>query len=164
MLTWDAAQVVQYRIVRQGPGPGAPIDIATADASPFVDESSQWDTRYSYTVVAQKGSAESLPSKPVAITHANTFPPATPESLAALSGPESIELSWSRNVEPDLKGYFVYRSVIGGAFERVGDLTNVPTYSDRQAEHGKTYRYSVTAVSQNGYESEKSPAREVVFN
>lgn len=163
MLTWTSSPDVQYRILRQAPGQTAPVEIGTADASPYLDDTSQWDTRYTYTAVAQQKTAESLPSQPVSITHANTFPPAPPESLAALGGPESIELSWSRNVEPDLKGYYVYRSVDGGPLERLGDLTNVPTYSDHKVEHGKTYRYAVTALSQNGYESEKSPTREVVF-
>ena len=165
MLTWKAPATtdVTYQILRQGPGQTSPIEIGTADASPYVDESSQWDTRYTYMLVARKDAAESLPSEPVSITHANTFAPAAPASLAALGGPESIELSWSRNVEPNLKGYYVYRSVNNGSFEHLGDLINVPTYSDHKVEHGKTYRYAVTAVSQNGIESEKSPAREVVF-
>lgn len=164
MLTWEGtAPNVQYQILRQGPGQTAPVQIGTAQASPYVDETSQWDTPYTYTVIGQGGAAESLPSEPVSITHRNTFPPAAPESLAALGGPESIELSWSRSSEADLKGYRVYRSIDGGPFERLGDLTNLPTYSDGKVEHGKTYRYSVTAVNQNGYESEKSAIREVVF-
>ncbi len=165
MLTWEekATAKVQYQILRQGPGQTAPLQIGTADASPYLDDTSQWDTPYTYTVITQEGAAESLPSEPVSITHRNTFPPAPPESLAALGGPESIELSWSRNTEPDLKGYGVYRSVDGGPFERLGDFTSLPTYTDRKVEHGKTYRYAVTAVNQNGYEGEKSAAREVVF-
>jgi hypothetical protein len=164
MLTWESTPNVQYRILRQAPGQNAPIEIGTAAASPYVDETSQWDTRYTYTAVGVEGAAESLPSEPVSITHANTFPPSAPESLAALAGPESIEVSWSRNVETDLKGYYVYRSANGAPFERIGDLVTLPTYSDRKVEHGKSYRYTVTAVNQNGIESEKSPAREVVFN
>jgi fibronectin type 3 domain-containing protein len=163
MLTWDAASNVKYHIFRQDPNQKAPVEIGIADASPYVDETSQWDTRYIYTVAAQQDAAESLPSPPVTIIHADTFPPAAPESLAALGGPESIELSWSRNVEPDLKGYYVYRSVNGGPFERLSELVTLPTYSDRKVEHGKTYRYAVTALSQHAVESDKSPAREVVF-
>jgi hypothetical protein len=163
MLTWKATPDVQYRILRQGPGQNAPIEIGTADASPYVDDSAQWDTPYTYTLVGRQKAAESLRAEPVVISHSNTFPPSAPESLAALGGPESIELSWSRNVEPDLKGYYVYRSVDGGAFERLGELTNLPIYSDHRVEHGKTYRYAVTAVNQGGNESDKSPAREVVY-
>jgi fibronectin type 3 domain-containing protein len=163
MLTWTSAPDAKYRILRQAPGQTAPVEIGAADAPPYLDDTAQWDTRYTYTAIAQREKAESLPSEPVSIIHANTFPPSPPQSLAALGGPESIELSWSRNAEPDLKGYYVYRSVDGGPFERLGDLTNVPTYSDHKVEHGKTYRYAVSAVSQNSYESEKSPVREVVF-
>ena len=164
MLTWEGKSPdAHYEILRQGPGQTAPVQVGTADASPYLDDTSQWDTAYTYTVIAQQGGAESLPSEPVSITHSNTFPPSPPESLAALGGPESIELSWSRSAETDLKRYAVYRSVNGGPFERLGDLTTLPTYSDHKVEHGKTYRYAVTALNQNGYESEKSSVREVVF-
>lgn len=163
MLTWEAAEGAHYQILRQGPGQNAALEIGTADASPYLDETAQWDTRYSYTVIAQHGAAESLPSVPVAIIHRNTFPPAAPTGLAALAGPDSIELSWSRDTEPDLKGYYIYRSLAEAPWERIGDLTTVPNYSDSKVEHGKIYRYAVTAVNHNGYESEKSPIREVAF-
>ena len=164
MLTWQAGRPqAHYQVLRQSPTDKQPIQIGTADASPYVDTKSQWDTRYTYVVVAKQGSAESLPSKPVSILSANIFPPSVPVSLTALAGPESVELSWSRVPESDLKGYYVYRSVDGGPFTRRDDLTNLPTYSDRKVEHGKTYHYAVSAVNQNGFESEKSPVTELTF-
>ncbi len=41
----------------------------------------------------------------------------------------------------------------GGAFEKVADVSQIPSWSDRGVEPGKTYRYTVTAVDQAGNES-----------
>lgn len=164
MLTWPAeGSQFHYEIFRQGPNEKMPQQIGTADVPLYVDNTSQWDTPYTYTVVAQKDSAESLPSEPVHVIHADTFPPDIPASITALAGPDSIEISWSRSPDTDLKGYYIYRSVNGAPFERQGDLTNLPTFSDHNVQHGKTYRYAVSAVDQKGNESDKSNAAEVTF-
>ena len=66
-----------------------------------------------------------------------------------------------RNAEPDLKGYYLYRSVEGGPFQRVGELLETPAASDRGIERGRRYRYAVSAVDQKGNESARSAAVEV---
>jgi len=163
-LTWAEERLnLNYEIFRRGPNEKAPSQIGTAEKSEYVDTTSQWDTPYSYTVVAQQGSAESLPSKPVSVNHADTFAPAVPGNVAALATPASIEVSWQRDTEADLKGYYVYRSVNGAPFVRLGDPITLPNYSDHSVEHGKTYRYAVSAMDQKGNESEKSTPVEVVF-
>jgi fibronectin type 3 domain-containing protein len=149
--------------LRKGPNDKSPVQIGTAEKPEYVDTTSQWDTPYTYTVVAQQGSAESLPSTPVAVIYADKFPPSIPATVTALAAPDSIEVSWSRSPESDLKGYYVYRSVDGGPFVRQGDLINLPVYSDHKVEHGKTYRYAISATDQKNNESEKSAAAEVVF-
>lgn len=164
-LTWpEEGAGLHYQIFRQAPNDHAPAQIGTADKPEYVDATSQWDTPYIYTVVAQQGSAESLASEPVRVIHADTFPPSVPAGITALATPESIDVSWQRSPEPDLRGYYVYRSVDGGPFVRQGDLLDLPAYSDHNVEHGKTYRYAVSSVDQKGNESEKSaPPAEVVF-
>lgn len=164
MLTWPAeGSGVRYAILRQGPNEHAPVQIGTANTPLYLDNTSHWDTPYTYSVVAQKDSAESLPSKPLLVIHADTFPPEIPASITALAAPESVEVSWSRSPDADLKGYYIYRSTEGGPFERQGDLITVPTFSDRTVQHGKTYRYAVSAVDQKGNESGKSAPAEVTF-
>jgi fibronectin type 3 domain-containing protein len=39
----------------------------------------------------------------------------------------------------------------------------LPTYSDRNVQHGKTYRYAVSAVDQKNNESAKSMVAEVAY-
>jgi fibronectin type 3 domain-containing protein len=69
----------------------------------------------------------------------------------------SVELTWERNTEADLAGYRVYRATGDGAFEKLDDV-QVPAYSDRKVEAGKTYRYALSAVDQAGNESARSAA------
>jgi fibronectin type 3 domain-containing protein len=90
------------------------------------------------------------------ITPTDVFPPAVPVGLSAVPAASSIELAWERNTESDFAGYNVYRSLEAGPFEKVGALINAPTYSDRQVESGKRYRYAISSVDQIGNESERS--------
>ncbi len=164
MLTWASERPgLQYDIFRKTPTDKTAVQIGTADASPYVDTTSQWDMPYVYSVVAREGSAASLPSEPVHIESADIFPPAVPASITALAGPESIEVSWSRSPDADLKGYYLYRSVDGGAFAKQGDLLLLPAFSDHNVQHGHKYRYAVSAVDQKGNESAKSATAEVKF-
>ena len=157
LLTWQAeSSGLEYRIYRKSAADSAPTQLDVSQTPDYLDKTSQYETPYEYTVVAQKGLAESLPSKSVPITTIDIFPPSVPASITALAGPNSIEVSWQRSPEPDLKGYFVYRSVDNGPFEKVGDPQNVPSFSDRNVAHGKTYRYEVSAVDQKNNPSEKS--------
>lgn len=167
LLTWPGEGAgVQYLIFRRGSNDEAPVQIGTSDEPLYVDSSSQWDTPYTYTVVAQteKGFVQSEPSKQLSANHPDTFPPEVPASVTALAGPESIEVSWSRSPDADLKGYYVYRSIDGGDFVREGDLLNIPNFSDRHVAHGKSYRYSISATDQKGNESAKSaPTAPIAF-
>jgi fibronectin type 3 domain-containing protein len=164
LLHWAAeGSGAHYDVYRQGPGEQQPALLGTSDHPDYLDKNAQYDTPYSYTVIAKKGSAESLGSKPAPITMADTFAPSVPASISALAGPDSIELSWQRSPESDLKGYYVYRSVNNGPFERQGEILSVPAFSDRNVQHGKTYRYEVSAVDQKNNESGKSAAAQVAF-
>ncbi len=164
LLTWTPpAPGLEYQIFRQDASDKMPVLIGTTDTSPFVDQTSHWDTPYVYTVVAQKGSAESLASKPVRIESADIFPPEIPASITAVAGPDSVEVSWSRSPDADTKGYYVYRQTGAGPFERQNGLLTLPTFSDHNVQHGHTYRYAVSAVDQKGNESNKLKPAEIAF-
>jgi fibronectin type 3 domain-containing protein len=163
-LTWpEERPALHFQVSRQGPTDKAPVQIGVAEKPDYVDTTAQWDTRYVYTVIAQQGSAVSLASQPVVVDHPDTFAPTVPSEITALATPDSIELSWPRSPESDLKGYYLYRAAAGGKLERLGDLLTLPTYSDRKVEHGKKYVYAVSAVDQKGNESEKSKETGVTF-
>lgn len=164
-LTWDAKRPgLHYQVLRTSPTDKTPLTLGTAERSEFVDTTSQWDTHYKYTVVAQQGtSAESLPSTPMSAFSEDKFAPSVPADITALAGPDSIELSWTRSPESDLKGYRIYRSVDNSPLKPIGDLSVLPAFSDKTIQHGKIYRYAVTAIDNKDNESEKSRAVDVVF-
>lgn len=159
MLSWPEDQPgVHYDVYRKGPNDKAPVKVGTAEHNDYLDTASVYETPYQYTVIAAKGSAESVPSTPAEITAHDTYAPSVPGSIAAIAAANSIEITWERSPESDLKGYYVYRSIDGGPFERIGDLVDVPSYSDHAIQAGKTYRYRVSAVDILNHESDKSPA------
>jgi hypothetical protein len=166
-ITWPGSPAgLQHRILRQGPNDKAPVEIGSTDKAVYVDRTSQYNTAYTYQAVAVKGTAESLVSQPVTVSAAENvdrFPPRVPVGVTALATSASIEVSWERDTDPDLKGYYVYRSVNGGVYERQGGLVTLPTYSDTHVEHGKLYRYDVSAVDQKGNESNRSAGAQVSF-
>ena len=98
----------------------------------------------------RNSAVESSVSPPVTITPIDKFPPEPPKGLAALAGSSSIELNWEQNSESDLRGYFVYRATGDGSFERMGEVLEVPTYSDRAVQSGARYRYAVSAIDRSG--------------
>ncbi len=164
LLTWSSeGSELDYRVFRKSAADAVPAEIGTSKVLEFLDTTSQYDTPYQYTVIAARGLSESVRSESVSITPTDIFPPSVPSSITALAGPNSIEVSWQRSPEPDLKGYHVYRSVDGGPFQAVGGLLTVPAYSDRNVEHGKTYRYEVNAVDQKNNASERSIAAQVSY-
>jgi hypothetical protein len=164
LLRWSTVGPgAEYRVYRKGGTDIAPLLLGTTGKPEYLDTTSQFETPYAYTIVSVHGAAESLASRPVSITTRDVFGPAAPTGVAALAGPNSIEVSWQRSPEPDLRGYFVFRSTNGGPFERVGALLTIPAFSDPHVEHGKNYRYKIGAVDQKDNPSEQSAAVEVNY-
>jgi len=163
-LTWHEQRPgLQYEILRQTRGEAHPESVGIADKPEFVDSTSQWDVPYTYFVIAKKDAAESLRSQGASVNHRDTFAPTVPQGVTVLAGPDSVELTWTRSPEADLKAYKIYRAVGNSALEPLGDPVNLPTFSDRKVEHGKTYRYAISAIDNKNNESERSTVVEVSF-
>jgi hypothetical protein len=148
-----------FRIYRKT-GDGEFLQIADAEKSPWTDNTSQFGQPYEYklqTVVKLPDNHEATSqfSPPVTITPVDVFPPATPSGLRVTATPNSFELSWNGNAEPDLASYRVYRSVNGGPFEKVAEV-QLPAFSDKEVQHGKDYSYEVSAVDRLANESPRS--------
>lgn len=165
-LSWQAAGMAFRIFRRSGTEPFA--QVAETPQSPWTDTSTEFGKTYIYQVqtfakLGDNHEAESELSQQVSITPQDVFPPAVPAGLRATPTPNSVELTWDANTEPDLAGYRIYRAVDGGPFEKIADLSTLPTYSDRAVEHGKAYRYAVSAIDQAGNESMRSPVAEAVL-
>ena len=157
----------KVRILRSGPTDQQPVEAGIADSPEFVDRGAEYGTPYAYTAIAvddsNKANATSKSSEAVPFTSVDKFAPSVPGHVTALAGPGSIELSWDRSPEADTRGYYVFRSVDGGPFERVGDLATLPAFSDKSIQRGKKYSYQVSAVDVRNNESARSSAVEVTF-
>lgn len=84
--------------------------------------------------------------------------PAIPTALTATANETSVLLDWDDNTEPDLRGYYVYRSTTSGS----GYTKNTPSpisnsvYTDNSVVYGTPYYYVITSVSTLYRESEYS--------
>ncbi len=96
--------------------------------------------------------------------------------LAAASDPKGIRLTWSRPEKysggkslKDLAGFRLLRAEGGGALQELAELpvndqerfqkVRRFAYEDTTAQMGKSYRYTMIAVTADGYES--NPSNEV---
>lgn len=88
----------------------------------------------------------------------DTTPPAAPTGLAATAGDLQVILDWNDNVESDLAGYNVYRSMTqGGPYTKInGSPVASSNHMDTAVQGGTTYYYVVTAVDQAQNESGQS--------
>jgi hypothetical protein len=164
-LSWSGAGPA-YRVFRRADGEEGFRAMGDTAAREFVDRGTEYGKTYRYAVqtIAKTGTGEveSELSPPRPITPADLFPPAIPTGLQAVPTPNTIELAWERDTEPDLAGYRIYRAAAGGEFEKIGETGETTSYSDRQVESGKQYRYAVSAFDKSGNESKRSEPIELM--
>jgi len=162
-LTWTGVALPgapRYRIFR-AEADGQPQPLADSDGPHYLDETTIYGTRYRYLVQAIASDKQwSVVSAPAEITPEDKFPPAVPEGLSAVPTPQTIELAWTRNTEPDFRGYNIFRSVDNTPFEKIAAMIGDPTFSDSKIEPGKKYRYTLSAVDLTGNESDRSAPAE----
>lgn len=91
---------------------------------------------------------ESESTPPACVTPADTFPPAAPKQLAAVSDDKGVNLIWEANTEPDLGGYIVLRGE--GSGDTMTPLTpeaiHETSYRDSMVQPGHSYVYAVVAI------------------
>ena len=154
-LTWTGTGP-RYRIFRAD-GDGQPQLLADSDGPRYLDDSTIYGNRYRYLVQAIASDKQwSVVSAPMDITPVDIFPPAVPEGVSAVPTPQTIELAWTRNTEPDFRGYNIFRSVDNTPFERIAAMIGDPSFSDSKIAPGKKYHYRVSAVDLTGNESAQS--------
>jgi hypothetical protein len=163
-VTWKSS-AGRYKIFRRvEDNPNSSL-MATVEKNEWIDAATEYGKHYEYKVQAlQKvgtGDVESDLSDAAAVIPLDKFPPAVPKGLNAIVATQGFELVWERNTEPDLAGYRLYRSVGGAAFEKIADIPDTPSYSDRGVESGKMYRYKVSSVDRSQNESAQSEPVEI---
>ena len=133
--------------------PAQPLNAAPLTMLSFTDSTPfEFGQERCYIVRSVRGSAGnaviSAPSPRGCITPVDTYPPAAPTGLYALSAEGVINLAWEPNGEADLAGYLVLRGRAGDA--TLQPLTTAPLtetrYADRDVTAGVRYVYAVQAV------------------
>ena len=141
----------------------APIKLTAKplDALTYADARIVWGEKRCYTVVAAEkvegATIESEPAPAACKTPVDTFPPAAPKGLQAISGEGAINLIWEPNAEKDLAGYIVLRGVEPA--ETLTPITSEPiveaSFKDT-VQPGIVYVYAVRAVDRAGNASPPS--------
>jgi hypothetical protein len=163
-VTWHGPPA-HYRIFRRVEQEESATQMATVDGSEWLDKTTEYGKQYRYVIQAvQKtggGDAESDLSEEKSVTPEDKFAPAVPTGLNAVATAENIELVWDRNTEPDLAGYRLYRASGDDKLEKIADIADTTSYTDRKLEPGKRYRYAVSSIDRLANESEQSKPVEV---
>jgi hypothetical protein len=167
--------------------------VETGSASRALDSEIHFGESYEYRaqrVVRVDENGQTLEissplSAPIRIDAEDIFPPTIPQGLAAVAtagengNPPAVDLSWLPDADAGLAGYIVYRRELGtpldssssagtenpAAWQRISPAQPVigPGFHDSNVQTGHSYMYAVSAIGQNGHESERSvPADETV--
>lgn len=139
----------------------------STDPGGTIDTTAQRGETYRYTAQRVRDvnfgghslELRSASSPLITVVMHDIFPPKAPTGLVAAPSADSIDLSWEPNTEPDFAGYIVYRQQTNST-EAPTRLTPTPipapAFSDRTAQPGQSYTYTVTAIDTAGNESPAS--------
>jgi len=155
-LTWssaDPADGSRFNVYRQDAGgsfPAEPLPPALQTGTTYLDATAVIGKAYRYVIRSAQvgGRCESADSPALTATRVDHFPPAAPEGLAAVAESGAIRLFWRPNREPDLHGYRVYRSELGGEEWKLltPEEITATSFTDRDVSPGVVYSYAVTAL------------------
>lgn len=138
----------------------SPLNPQPITATQYQDRNFKFGEKYTYVVrsvsLGTEGKpVESLNSNSIEMSPVDTYPPAAPErpSIGATAG--KLSIFWVANSEPDLAGYYLYRSTDPNlAKDKWTKLTpnlyTKTTFTDENVESQKTYYYYVVAVDKAG--------------
>lgn len=136
----------------------AEVSNCTRGACSYTDVNISPGVTYEYYVAAVgRGGRESSSDHAVQVAVPHPTPPDPPASLEVVALDGANYLRWSANARnaADFSFYRVYL-VESGKDYLLGE-TDSEGFLDTRVENGKTYRYSVTAVDDQGHESLGSP-------
>ena len=172
------SKVSRFQIVDMGDGESLLLNWAANSESDVVgykiylgEISGQYDTTYTTTdtsLIIQELNEEAIYYLGISAYDLDSFEsmiieksgiprmiPLAPLSVHAEPVWHAIEISWSPNLEYDIAGYNLYRSINRtGPFERINSSTLQDTsYVDDTTENEHFYYYVITAVDQSQFES-----------
>lgn len=137
-------------------------DAVPATDTMYEDRKAMPNMQYFYRMVSIDRAGNSSEQSAHAIGYYRNFrPPLPPQYVAATGNQQGVRIEWEPNDEPDLQGYFVYRSEsLNGELTQVSQLlskdTNFYQNSDSHLSSRATYWYLVQAINYSGFVSRYS--------
>lgn len=132
--------------------------LSPGECSWLVDGLTEGETYY-FSVFAT--ATDGYPSPYATMTPAVSLTvPRMPTAFLAASDTSAIELDWNDNTEADVAYYNIYRRMSPGNNYRLYQSgLSQSEFVDNDVLGGLTYYYRVSAIDQDGYESDMSPER-----
>ena len=140
-----------------------PLNPEPISGTQYQDRTFKFGDKYVYVVrsvsLGTEGKpVESLDSNRLPLAPVDIYPPAAPENLSIGASPGKLAIFWVANSEPDLAGYYVYRSTDPNLpkdkwLKLTTTLYTKTTFTDENVEAGKTYYYYVVAFDTTGNQS-----------
>lgn len=155
-------------VVYRAAGAAEPVSIDTTYRAAYQDVGLEYETEYTYHVIAVDAAGNRSGPSPVAGGQPfNNLAPLAPTGLRAFAHnltvfaqqTVDISLDWDANLESDLREYRLYRDTNPGFALDEGTLRAEivsPRFVDENVEVGVTYYYKVIAVDRGGKESQVS--------
>ena len=146
-ISWGKVSgAAKYRIFYKAKGSGGWTKIADTDSTSYIWTKAESSTKYTFTVRCVSGDGKSytsgFDSKGKSITYI-----AAPKVSSVSRTNSGFEIKWGK-VTGAAK-YRVFRSINGGAWEKVTDTTSTSCV-DTDIQNGKKYTYVVRCVSKDG--------------
>jgi len=182
-ITWEAPKtntdgstpvnLLGYNVYRTEGAQAAagknPLNQEPITAMQYEDKKFKFGNKYVYVVRSVSLGTEGKPvesqdSNSIQLAPVDTYPPAAPDRPTVGPAPGRLSIFWVANSEPDLAGYYVYRSTDPNLpkdkwTKLTPTLITKTTFTDENVEPGKTYYYYVVAVDTAG---NTSPLSDIV--
>ncbi len=133
-----------------------PLNREPVTATRYADKTFKFGEKYVYFVRAislgtEARPVESLDSTPIELSQLDLYPPSAPSLAPPGIGPGRLALFWTANPEPDVVGYFLYRTTDPNLpkdkwTKLTPTLYTKTTFTDQNVETRKTYYYYVVAI------------------
>ena len=144
ILFWDAYEsAAKYRVYRKNSS-GKWTKIATIAETVYTDADAAVNAENVYAVLAVDSDGKLLTDYGNGKTVTYIIPPTAVEAVAKTSG---VRVEWASVIKAER--YALYRRTKSTDWTKVGATSGL-SYTDKSAESGKTYFYSVIALDANG--------------
>jgi fibronectin type 3 domain-containing protein len=157
VLSWDANSETDiagydvYRSTTNGTG-FSKVNTSLVTLTGYTDVMLSGGTTYYYKIKAVDSLSQASAYSNQAYAIPTDYPPSAPTGLSGVAGDRQAVLSWNANLEPDLAGYNLYRSLTSGSgYSKINtSMITMNNYTDTGLTGGVTYYYVLKAVDLGG--------------